>query len=516
MDSDWYTEDMVFLPVPFASPQEAAHVVHQYVIQGTFSTKLHLWDNNADYLNAHGSRQLMQAIRFEYDSHCHNNHDEPEWIHAVPMRLRAELRSHGRPSWHDCEEDIMLAPFRLPYSSVNYCMRDNGVIHALERACDLWRITDVRQLGNLSDPTIPQDSHVYRCELRHRHTRYVHVMDVQAVLFLIGRNNNLSAQDILHLRTAGVLHDALTPAHGDTTKLIDPEAFDEDANVRKLFTSSPWKEVRKFYNLDEDLIADTIQGRGLFGELLDITDKLCYVARDACAYMERCKSLSDYDLPDGAEAIRSILEGYPNLCDLWEVVVVQGDRPVFTDGLWLGVFLRLRALLFKYFYFSPNARYVEYVLAKVMINYLYVTKELTSKKLLEMRDEEVDRMIGELVGTPWVMHQPESVGRIASEEFDDLQEARRREQELIASGNPLTLIEHLAGKCKPSTQFLVRSRTSSAVEPFSTLYSAASEIIRQTATLKHPVQLYYIPDPQMKPETLQKLLDFRKKEYQLI
>lgn len=515
MDSDWYVEDMVILPVPFASAQEAAHAVNQGMMQGVFSSKLRLWDANADYLNAQSARHLMQTIRFEYDSYCNNNHDEPEWVKDVPMRLRADLRSHGRLSWRDSEEDIMLAPFRLPYSSVNYCIRDVGIINAVERACDFWRIANVRQLGNLSDPTIPSDSHVYRCELRHRHTRYVHVMDVQAVLFLIGHNNNLPARDILHLRVAGILHDALTPAHGDTTKLIDPEAFDEDANVRKLFESSAWRKVRDYYDLDEDLIADTIQGKGLFGELLDVADKLCYVARDAWAFMERCQSCPEHDLPEGALAIRSILEGYSRLCDLWESIVIDGGRAVFTDGIWLGTFLRLRALLFKFFYFSPNARYVEYVLAKVMINYLYITKKLTSKKLLAMRDEEVDRMIGELVGTPWVMHQPESVGRIAGEEFDVLQDARRREQELIASGNPLTLIEHLAGKCKPSTQFLVYSAPSRA-ELFGMAYPAASELIHQTATLTHPVQLYYVPNPQVKPETLQKLLDWRKKEYQLI
>lgn len=515
MDSDWHVDDLVFLPVPIATDQEAESALNEFMMKDAFYTQLRLWDNDADYLNAQNAKQLIQTIRFEYSSYLHGHEKEPQWIESVPMRLRADLRSHRRPCYLDEDQDITFAPFRLPYSSVSYCIRNRGLTYAIERACDLWRITDVRQLGNLSDPTITQDNPVYRCELRHRHTRYMHVMDVQTVLLLIAMNNGFSERDTIHLRVSGILHDALTPAHGDTTKLIDPEAFDEDANVRTLFQMEGWMAVREKYDLDEDVIADTVQGKGLFGELLDIADKICYVARDAWAFVERCGSAKDYDLPEGARSLLGILKGYPKICDLWETVTVANDRrAVFLDGAWLGAFLRLRALLFRYFYFSPNSRYVEYILAKVMLSYFYCTKKLTAKMLLSMRDGDVDDMIGEFVGPQWVMHQPESVGRPHSEAFDTLQEARLREQEIIASGNPLTLIEHLGGKCKPSTDYLVLSGKGS-IWPFSETYPMASELIRQTATLKHPVQLYYVPDPQMKAETLQALLDFRKKEYQL-
>ena len=102
-----------------------------------------------------------------------------------------------------------------------------------------------------------------------------------AIARLIGYNLGLSQIALQHLSVAALTHDIFTPAGGDSTKLLYPAMFDEDANYKDLFVTAGWKTLQGKYSFDEQLILQTVQGKLYFGQILDLADKLGYVSRDA-------------------------------------------------------------------------------------------------------------------------------------------------------------------------------------------------------------------------------------------
>ena len=109
------------------------------------------------------------------------------------------------------------------------------------------------------------------------HTRYLHTHDAHALAFLLARNNGLSQDDENHLRVAALTHDALTPAGGDSIKLVAPALLDEEANYPKLFERPGWESLKNEFQLSEERLQAIVRNQGTLGVLLDFADKIFHI-----------------------------------------------------------------------------------------------------------------------------------------------------------------------------------------------------------------------------------------------
>lgn len=407
----------------------------------------------------------------------------------LPIPLRRELRRTEAIN-DPRHEPFAIVPF-MPYTNMPYVVRAGGLTEHTIRTFRLQRLSGIRQLGYLHDPVIPAPAGDLMYGTDFTHTRYSHVLDVGALALLMGTNNRLASAALHTLRVAALTHDALTPAGGDTIKLIDPAAFDEDAHYGELLRNYEWSELRIRYAIDPEVLIATVQGRGALGKILDIADKISYVARDAYVYVTRYAPDGPTVYPEGYADIQRLILEYPDICTLWDSVRIIDDVPVFMDADRLARFLELRVLLFRNLYYHHGARFREFLLAAVVARHLYETGTITRADLLRMTDEELNHAIDACVGIPHATMHTGALGIPRVEKFPTPTAALQRERELLDGGTALVLMEDLTGRIKPATHLLIR-RGRRAPQPFREAYPEKSAHLNQLSLLEHPVRVYYI------------------------
>ena len=104
--------------------------------------------------------------------------------------------------------------------------------------------------------------------------------------------------------------------------------------------------------------------------LLDFADKIAYVARDASMFFMRLQLLGLVVRHGVFTKIREFVDAHPRACTVWDSITVEDGRVVVEDGERLADFLMLRALLFRNVYYAPEARFLEHLLAKIVVQYL--------------------------------------------------------------------------------------------------------------------------------------------------
>lgn len=430
---------------------------------------------------------LIEFVVHEYAIHkvLHRN-SEPEWM----LGLNALAKRHIRREWGARSEwDDPLGIFQGLYASrIGFTLLEGGIFEEAMRSFEINVLSDRRQLGLLTDPVVTKDRMQGMCSI-FNHTRLPHVMVVGVVAALVGLRLDLSKSQLDLLRVAGVTHDTLTPAGGDSIKLIDPKGFDEDLHYPELLKRKGVKDFLERRKINTDALVRVVQGQGLLGSILDLADKISYLSSDLKAYLGKDLDWWKIYPPEGYAEVHGAIEKNPFVLDIWDATEVRDGQLVFLDSERLSDFLRIRALMFRELYYHPGARFIEHVAGKVIVKYLYDYGKLTRKQLLQMSDHELERGLGRILGSG---DYGISFGDIDPrvEEFKTFAEARKREAELRASGVNITHIETINHVTRPGTHFMVRQN--GRIVSFAEAYPGLARKIKEVITPQFPARLYYL------------------------
>lgn len=459
--------------------------------------------------------EIAEKLKAKYEnekSWTSGNFQEPQWIEELPSAIKRYLRFHqALDSW---DYQPLFIVFGLPYSGLNYLVAEDGLTQDAFRIFPkLYRLQDIKQLGLLQDPVVSEISrHAFTSDFSHR--RLCHSLDVMALLTLVLENNNISPKDSFIPRFAGLTHDALTPAGGDTIKLIDPQAFDEDAHFAEFLDNTEWRKYSVQHGISSELIIQTVQGYGLWGSLLDICDKIAYVSRDVNAYLgiDHGSSLR-HVYPQSYQTITDATTSSHHVTGIWDAVRIINGKMIIINAKRLYNFLKLRTLLFRELYYHPGSRFKEFMISHIIVKYFYDMGKITRGQLLSMTDIGLEKFIDRELKSQYILHTLDMSPDVRVEAFATIEKAQAREQELIKNGFPITLLENLRSKIKPETHYLVPA-PDKTFKPFSETYPELHADILALGHIDHPIRLYYFanPAPPFNNEFIKAFMAYRKRE----
>jgi len=486
--------DLMLLPNESAYPVEETRALQ---IAGVLTV--------GEGLAHHAQMWDLFALRERYNhDRWHDRGREPAWVTGLPIAVRVHLRA----SYAATEEEVMSIVNGFPFTGILYSIRDDGLANAAEQTFNLRRLGRIRQLGFLQSPWIRHFERI-RMPLSVT-TRFLHCNDVFAIASLIGHNLGLSKHRLATLQVAALVHDVGTPAGGDSVKIVDLAAMDEDANFPSLLARYDWEPMRKRFGLRTDELVATVQNQGILGQALDFADKIAYVARDTHACMHHIEGGARGDEQLGLRSLLWHAQKHPYVCGIWDSITRYGDNIVFTDAGRLLAFLTMRVLLFRELYYHPFSRFGEFLMSRLLVKSLYLRGRLTRDMLLEMDDTQLLDFLAneygvERYGITGVLDTCSS-NLSACESFRDVGEAEAFARKLRAEGNPFTLIEDNSQLIKTGDRTLVRTRH--GVMPLCDAYPNDVARLRESASLLPQVHVYYLrDDPSLPREVLAQLKD---------
>lgn len=381
----------------------------------------------------------------------------------------------------------------LPLTGLHYLVDEGGLRDDLFAPFNLQRLSFIKQLGFLTQPIY--NRYDVRVGSLGEHTRWLHSLDVHAVGSAIGYNLDLPRQEMNELRTLCLTHDALTPAGGDSVKLVSPEDFDEDLHYHTLLEKPSFDSVAAKYSLRREVLLAGIKNKGVLGEILDIADKIAYVARDVSKSLHNIEAGVHRGRP-GCALMLELLEKYPLICGLWDSVELQDGVVVFTNLERLVAFLKLRVLMFREFYYSPTARFGEFLISRLFVQVLLKRGKLSRDRLIEMTDSELLRLFDEEFEHGHVLHTCES-DLARCEVFDELDEAQAFIGHLHAAGNVFAMLDDNRRSIKTGAHF--RVATARGPMPLEKAHPDIARELERLASGMPLVHVYYLADDPMLP-----------------
>ncbi len=359
---------------------------------------------------------------------------EPEWIEYCQLETRRSLRVERL---RDKAEPLCLYSL-LPYSGFCYLVVEDGMTDKATKHLGLARLARVRQLGFLQHPTVGARDSSEIIASTYSHSRFHHGLDTLAVASLIGRNCDLSDEDMRHLQFAAPMHDVLTPAGSDSVKRVAPEAFDEDASFPAIFKKEKWPEIKRQFGLHEDYLTAIILGKGILGRIIDLADKSSYLARDVEAFIPSVGSRTPDGYSDEQAIVRDLVVRNPFICGLWGDARIVDGQFVLTNPKALANFLKLRALMFKILYYNPASRFSEDVLLQFGVRYMFEKGILTEEEVLTYGDEWVTYKLNEVFGFIGLTEMSNSTFEPRVETFATREELTSREKDFLNKRDLLT------------------------------------------------------------------------------
>jgi len=410
---------------------------------------------------------------------------EPSWMDKLPPFARRYLRcSYAMTEGID---PLAIVP-KFPYMGFGYIVPDGGMAAEAAQVFHLHRLSGIKQLSFLHDPVLKENDRSAGA-LMFEHTRYCHVLDTHAVANVIAENVGIKDGHLNTLLTAAISHDALTPAGGDSVKLVDPAAFDEDAHYPELLVGEKWGKYRERFNIDRELLVKTIMGEGLLGHILDIADKSSYLARDVNAYLMTPNPKIDARYPN-LSAVADIVIKDPYVCAVWESARKYNGSLVFGNAERLARFLKLRALMFRGLYYNPYSRFFEYLVGKGVVKYMYQNGLVSRHDLLREQDYWIEGKIDETLGTYSMMHRFHNLDNARIEEYLDVNAAAGRAAEFENDHSVIVILDNFTPATNNGTRkFLVR-KGNKAVE-FADACPKDAEEIEGIMTFQKMVHLYF-------------------------
>ena len=451
---------------------------------------------------------LVSQLVIHYQRYCEYYKREPVWIRTTPRILKAHLRNE---QWLWSEHiDHFDSGGVIPCSGIGYTIEWNGLIEEVNHALHVERLGGLRQLSLLNNVGAINEDNVWFSQPLYPHTRWRHVLDATVIAALIARNNKLSPDLTATLLMAAFTHDLRLPAGGDMTKFLANHLFDEDANYASLLCFNEVQQVCNAHRINEQTLVETVQGHGVLGNILDLADKIAYVARDA----QYCTQWMRGPRPVMSWDIDHLLEHFPNICTIWDAIIVRDGRVFCDDADRLARFLYLRACLITMFYNNPEVQFLEAILGGLVLSHLYETNVITKEKLLTYDDDWLfyhllrflfpNKVVG---GSPGI--DPKELGRPHYRQYETLAEARTDEDKLIAQGF-ITTIMSIEIEPKPGIHLLVSDH--GAITPLSIARPDLSRDIEQRAHILLPHRLYWIEEPTLNRVVIDQLRRIRQNQ----
>ncbi len=445
---------------------------------------------------------VWMVLTDHYEVSLWQNHSaEPVWMQELPLCFQRAVRADviAFKEYRDGRRQFAICLNNRFHGYGGYVVLDEGIIN------DMWilgmdRLGGIAQLAFLHCPNF--DKSKSTAHLRFEHTRLLHSYDVVVIMELLIANNHevLGAHRNL-LIAAAFLHDIFTPAGGDTTKGIDPEAFDEDAMFPKLFKTARWKEFNLKYKLDEVALAELILGKGPFGSVLDLADKSAYIGRDFQVYLRWSMQFGPTKYPELYTKMNGFAQAYPDVASLWQYAKYVDGKVVITDHQALYHFLLLRMMMFNNLYYSPRARFLEYVVGQILIKHLYETKKISAEDLLKGNDSWLEEVLVRETGFFLPLFQWDSTPMQVVETEEEVAAFRKlypRESGMLVIVDRFNLIP------KPATgRFFVEK--DGVVLPFNEAYPELAAHVEAEGEMKVQIACYAVrlEDMRLKPEIVE-------------
>ncbi|MFA6536647.1 MAG: hypothetical protein WC250_00750 [Candidatus Paceibacterota bacterium] len=387
---------------------------------------------------------------------------EPAWLRSLEPAIKRSLQF----DWLIGEgtDPLAIVP-RLDHAGFGYIISDEGLIADTSHALRLFRLQGIKQLALLHDPVLRENNREVGA-MPFDHTRWLHVLTASAMATLIIGNNPTLKPISNLIRVAALSHDALTPAGGDTTKLIDPDLFDEDKHFPDLFELPDWPSLRDRYYLDEAELYQTIQGEGVAGQVLDVVDKLSYTNHDLYAYLGRSvvrfterKELDSESYSAGFFQILDHATAHRNICGVWDSVRIVGGDVVFSSPERLANFLKLRVMMFRQLYHNPVSRFLEYLVSKAITKAMFLDGFVTREELLTYGDAWLEGQIDKYMGKNFCIPIYGWTGQYKLEHFPNEAAALTEAIKFKADDRTMVLLDDFKSNVKSGAdKFLVRRR----------------------------------------------------------
>ena len=136
------------------------------------------------------------------------------------------------------------------------------------------RLRHIKQLGTVSL--------VYPSA---NHTRFEHSIGVYHLACEVTNHLEIPSEIANHIRAAAMLHDiGHSPYSHNIEPLLNHRIGFEHENIEELLTSPPLCSVLETHNIDPNMIANLIIGKGQYGQIISSSidvDRMDYLVRDA-------------------------------------------------------------------------------------------------------------------------------------------------------------------------------------------------------------------------------------------
>lgn len=326
----------------------------------------------------------------------------------------------------------------LPFSSTDFYVEldedKKSLFHQFARSEAFSRLGQINQLGYLVPPRPAEWDESIRVSYllpQFSHNRWLHSLLVAILIEIILARNGFSEKERAPIILTAGCHDIAMPAGGDSIKRVDPRGLNEENNFAWVLEYHDLaKRWAKLFGFDLALAQSWVRNEGVFGQLLDVIDKICYTALD-CYHLGMIR----------AGQVRRFCLEHPLVIDVWQNIQFTPDRTrlAFTKPERLFHLLLLRAYEFQELLFNPYSRVLDLFLKK-LVQPLYEDGSITKEHLLIQDDDWLHRVLN--------THYPDKIKPVIDPEelsWKKFETSREQEEFCVQLGDKIERKEHIAG-----------------------------------------------------------------------
>lgn len=307
----------------------------------------------------------------------------------------------------------------------------------------LGRMGDIHQLQFITGVMVGSDAHGVLGSHQFPHTRLPHVLRAAVLhLQILMRAGVQDRRTVILGVWAELMHDAFLCAGGDSWKgSVQVDLFEEDSNfVLKLwhYYAAGWTALCRRYGFDPvssgTYVERIVHGKGQGGEIHEVVDTASYMLGDL-------RAIDEFVKRSGVKHFDEILQfAKVHAWDVWTDICLLSAKVVVQDAQKLGNFIQLRALLWRWLYSYPEAKFVELLLHNIVYPYLLQIRAFPKSVLLQKGDSWLLKILAKRMGLRSVERIDLLGGWPNVQRFATQAEAQTFEAKLVAQGSVFTLL----------------------------------------------------------------------------